>query len=473
MEQSLQLDMNFDGNKCNKFRSALENGEFTVLLECSLPDGEIDRDGAESRLKQFEKAVLDHTSLNTGLALTDFSANRSRWRAAEFATLLSPENRDRHVVYVSGANTGREQVSELINIAANAGICNIVPVSGTLPGQLSVRDCRKTTFTESTMMLRMMQNTGLFTGAAVNPFQYMAYPLYAQYFKAVKKLNLGAGFLVTQAGWDMLRIQSFAWFMMNRKLYYPKLTRLMILTPERVEDILANKMAGIRISNDFRRILERELHYSKNQFEAAQYRRLELQAAGCRLMGYSGIQISGAENPARVQMILSRIEKALKEYVSFPVWLEEYNAYMASAEMAPFSNNFHLFDPILSRDYPLEDEVPSNELGAPVCGKIESLMLGLRRILFKKADTQRPEHLKFAKKLLAGCRSCGKCRLPLREFVCPEHCPKRMADGPCGGVKPNGLCEHGNFECIHSKIVRFSHRRGTLHEVETKMVEQA
>lgn len=474
MEQSLQLDMNFENGSTNRFRTALDEGRFTALVECSLPEGEVDRDGAASRLAMLEKAVLGCTEINTGLALTDFAVSNSRWRAAEFATLLSSENRDRHVVYVSGRNTSGEQAADLIKIAANAGICNIVPVSGTLNSQLSSRDCRKLRFTESTMMLRMMQNSSIFSGGAVNPFQYMAYPLFAQYFKAVKKLNLGAGFLVTQAGWDMLRIQSFAWFMMNRKLYYPKLARLMILTPERVEDILANRMAGIRISNDFRRILERELHYSKNQFEAAQYRRIELQAAGCRLMGFSGIQLAGAENPARVQTVLSRIDRALKEYVDFSTWLEEYNAYMASAEMAPFSNNFQLFDPILSRDYPLDgDGVASHEPGDPDCGLLESLMLGMRRSLFRKADTQRAGHLKFAKTLLAGCRSCEKCRLPLTEYVCTETCPKRLADGPCGGIRPNGLCEHGNFECIHSKIVRYAHCRGALHELETKMVEQA
>ena len=197
-----------------------------------------------------------------------------------------------------------------------------------------------------------------------------------------------------------------------------------------------------------------------------------MQAAGCRLMGFSGIQICGAENPARVKMILSRIENALREYTDFNTWLEEYNAYMASAEMAPFSNNFQLYDPILCRDYPLEDEVLSNDIGDAVCGKIESSMLKLREVMFRKSSQQRAGHLHFAKVLLAGCRGCSECRLDLREYVCTEQCPKRLADGPCGGAKPNGFCEHGSFECIHSKVVRFAHKRGTLPQLENQMVEQ-
>ena len=476
MSTGLQLDINFNDNTSNRLRSALESGKFTVLVECSLPEEEIDQQGAAGNLNILEESVLacSNENLNTGLAITDYSSSSRRWRGAEYATFLSEGNRDRHAVYISGYNTSLKQAAELADIAVNAGFCNVVPVSGALPQPCTVKECRKLQFTESTAMLRLLQSEKkVFSGSVVNPFQYMAYPLLGEYFKAVKKLKLGSGFLVTQAGWDMLKIQSFAWFMMNRKLYYPMLTRLMILTPERVEDILEGKMPGVRISNDFRKILERELHYSKNQFEAAQYRRIELQAAGCRLMGFSGIQICGAENPARVRMILSRIEKALKEYTDFNIWLEEYNAYMASAEMAPFSNNFQLFDPILCRDYPLEDEVLSNDIGEPVCGKIENIRLKLKELMFSKSSSQRAGHLHLAKVLLAGCRGCSDCRLDKREYVCTENCPKRLADGPCGNVKPNGFCEHGNFECIHSKVVRFAHKRGTLPQLENQMVNQS
>ena len=472
---SLQLDMNLDRKSGNAFRSALENGRFTVLIECSVPSKEIDPASSAERLADLESAVLKCGTLNTGLAITDHINSGSRWRGAEFATRLPEGSRDRHIVYISGSNTSLRQASLLAAMSANAGIPNIVPVSGSVPGHISgVRDCRKIQFAESTGMLRTFRNIpDIFCGCTVNPFQYMAYPLLGQYFKMVKKLNCGAGFLVAQAGWDMLRIQSLAWFMMNRKLFYPMMARLILLTPEKVEEIVAGKHPGIRISNDFRRILERELHYSKNQFEAAQYRRLELQAAGCRLMGFSGIQISGAENPAKAQLVISRINQALKEYTDFNTWLEEYNAYMASAEMAPFSNNFQLYDPILSRDYPMDTGVVSNDIGSPVCGSIENTLLKLKEAMFSSADTQRSGHLAIAKTLLAGCRKCSSCRLPLREYVCPEQCPRRLADGPCGGVKPDGSCELGKFECIHSKIVRFAHKRGTLPELETNNVEQA
>lgn len=114
----------------------------------------------------------------------------------------------------------------------------------------------------------------------MNPYQYTGWSLMGQYFKLVKKLNSGASFLVTQAGWDMLKLQSLRWYLTGRSLFYPMIARLILLTPEKVERILAGEYPGISISHDFQRILEKELHYSNTQFEAAQYRRLELQAAG-------------------------------------------------------------------------------------------------------------------------------------------------------------------------------------------------
>lgn len=168
-----------------------------------------------------------------------------------------------------------------------------------VPGD-TPRDSRRRIFTESVEMIR--ENAGdprrqFFLGATVNPYQYTPYTLMGQYFKLVKKLNAGASFIVTQAGWDMLKLQSLRWYLSGRSLYYPMIARLLLLTPDRVEQILRGEYPGINISPDFRKILDKELHYSLNQFEAAQYRRLELAAAGCRLLGFSGIQLAGAEVP--------------------------------------------------------------------------------------------------------------------------------------------------------------------------------
>jgi len=45
------------------------------------------------------------------------------------------------------------------------------------------------------------------------------------------------------------------------------------------------------------------------------------------------------------------------------------------------------------------------------------------------------------KGLLFDCRMCGQCVLSQTGMSCPMNCPKRLRNGPCGGVRANGHCE--------------------------------
>ena len=452
----------------NRFRDALSNGEFVLLVESSSPSLSNDPIAAGERLAALEEAVLSVSNVNTALAVTDRYLSLDAWRAVEYANALKEENRDRHVIYLSGRNTTPEEIEQLADAAAKSRNFNIVPVSGNcIPGD-TLKECRKRVFTESVGIIRDLaaRPQPFFLGGTVNPYAYTPYTMMGQYFKLVKKLNAGASFVVAQAGWDMLKLQSLRWYFSGRSLYYPMIARLVLLTPNLVEKILAGEYPGINISPDFRKILEKELRYSLTQFEAAQYRRLELQAAGCRLLGFSGIQLAGAETPSRAKVAAERIGNALIEFNSFESWLEEYNSYLARAEMSPFSNSFYLYDHTLRRAYPEEETPVARDFGEPEISSGEKFAFRLRRFLFENADKQRADSGRLLKRLFASCRGCSNCRLPRTQFVCTEGCPKRLPNGPCGGVKPYGNCEIAPGECIHSRILRLSYWNESMQTLE-------
>jgi hypothetical protein len=50
-----------------------------------------------------------------------------------------------------------------------------------------------------------------------------------------------------------------------------------------------------------------------------------------------------------------------------------------------------------------------------------------------------PERL--SKEMLFDCHMCGQCILSRSGMTCPMTCPKRMRNGPCGGVRLNSHCE--------------------------------
>ncbi len=48
---------------------------------------------------------------------------------------------------------------------------------------------------------------------------------------------------------------------------------------------------------------------------------------------------------------------------------------------------------------------------------------------------------KVIKGLLFDCKMCGQCVLSSTGMSCPMNCPKTLRNGPCGGVRPGGMCE--------------------------------
>jgi len=84
--------------------------------------------------------------------------------------------------------------------------------------------------------------------------------------------------------------------------------------------------------------------------------------------------------------------------------------------------------------------------------------------MFSKDHLLAPDEHKLSKKIFAGCPSCSYCRLPLTHYICPELCPKGLANGPCGNTRPNGNCELREKKCIHS---RRAERAAWLNEIDT------
>lgn len=475
MNFSEQLEMNFNSPSGNRFRNCLDHGIFTVLFEHSAPGAELPDEEAAPRLAVLEQAALGIAELPCALALTDRYWFTSGRRAVDYAALLPENRRNSHVVYLSGRDASPSEMRGMIAAARSANLANVVAVSGDRhPGE-NARATRRRHFTESVVTLRQLAGSpaaeNFFPGGTINPHLYHAPGLYAALFKMVKKVQFGAQFIVTQAGFDMAQLDALRRFMTERSLYYPLVARLMLLTPERVEKIMAGALPGITISEDFLAILNKELSFSASQFEAAQYRRLELQAAGCRLLGYSGIQIAGVESPEKMRIAAERVRAALQEFTSLSHWVDEYKFYLARSDMARADEQFYLYQHLLDPAAEADDGRPdATEFEPPAAGWMERLRERAARFFFPDALSQPAEERRWLKRLLAGCRHCRCCRLPETEFVCPERCPKRLSNGPCGGVRHNGWCEAGNFPCIHLKIWARAERRKECDALETGFV---
>lgn len=452
----IQLNISLD-KTANQLKQALAQGKFVYLAECRIPEEERSLEKASARIRDLAEKMWSFDDLNGGLAILDLPD--TPFSAVELLSSFPQEYRNRNCAILSGSGRDENAIADELKLAAGASIENLLAVSGDAVSG-NIKECRNRNYTGSMQMLEMMREAGcFFPGAVVNPFHYRADTLLSTLGCFKRKLNAGAEFAAVQSGWDMLQNQTFSWYMLRNRFYTPYLVRLTLLSPDKVEKIVSGAVPGLRISRDFRKLLEQELCTSSAQFEAAQYRRLELQAAGARLMGASGVIVSGINYPGKAEIIARKLRSALNEFKSFEHWLDEYNSHQAGAEMTMSLHNFRLYDRVLRRDYPFDAPPGGNDPGTFPMSRGERFGQKLRRFLFANADKHRAGRDRLMKKLFAACRSCRKCRLPEHEFVCVENCPKRLEYGPCGGVKENGLCEIGDFECVHIKIMRFSSNR--------------
>ena len=77
---------------------------------------------------------------------------------------------------------------------------------------------------------------------------------------------------------------------------------------------------------------------------------------------------------------------------------------------------------------------------------------------------------KAIKGFLFDCQMCGKCALSSTGMSCPMNCPKSIRNGPCGGVRENGMCEvKPEMRCVWVEAWRGAERmRGgdAIHEVQ-------
>lgn len=464
----LQLEMNFD-KQGNRFRDCIEGGIFSLLIEHDAPDLNTSPVAAAETLLKLENAVMSINEIPAALAITERQRFLNSYRSIDYAMALNQTNRDRHLLYVSGRDSDDKELERICKLASANNFCNLAAVSGNaFPGE-NVKNGSKHFFTDSVNILHdNMGGKRIYPGCVVNPNKVAPYPMLAQMFKLVKKINFNAKFAVVQTNWDMAKLQALRWYLFSRNYNVPLIARLFLLTPELIDQIQAGKIPGVAFPFEMHSYLKQELSVSRNQFDAAQWRRLELQAAGCHFLGYSAIQLAGADTPDRARIAAKRIARALNEFTSFEHWVDEYKSYLAQSESSPYSGGYYFFEDLLkSQQLPPNPVRKSLKLPPLSNGKLRHFKLA--HALFSRADDKPASRNWLLKRLLTSCRKCKKCQLPNNFYICPYTCPKQMLNGPCGGCSPDGRCEINiNNQCVFNQVAELANYFNAGHILEDK-----
>lgn len=294
-------------------------------------------------------------------------------------------------------------------------------------------------------------------GVAFNPFKYAEAERDAQYFKLQKKLKAGADYIITQLGFDLEALKQAKDFLAQAHYHQPILACVMPLTLARAQFMHRRKVAGIVLTPHALQLLEREQQADAAQAERNVYLRCALQILICRHLGFAGAHVSACH-------------KASEQHKLEAVLLE-----LQALSLAECEQRWHALWQ-LRTGQELQPEVAVFARRAPVSQVLKYKNLHAMHELFFSSKTakgigglifnaplwnkpQAEEALlktEFISKHGAlGCESCGQCRIGETLYICPETCPKGLANGPCGGSSLD-RCEFGDRECIHSVKARLA-----------------
>lgn len=449
----IQLQMNFDGHsEENQFKNQVYAADFTILFEISTPGADADLSAASARVAPLTEFIMAKKEFPCGIAFIDSNPDIPSYPVLDFASAVSPGNRDAHVIYLTGRGKDQEDIAGFYAQCKLLGFKNIVCVSG----KPSVKQKNARVF-ESVNMLQMNleSESPLFAGAVVNPYKYEICAAVAQSLKLAKKARAGASFAVTQFGWDSAKLQEISWQMHRNNCNIPLFARQMLLTPAAAVELCSGNYPGIRFSKNFQNAIRSEMQLSTAQFLAAQWKRFQLNVSGARFLGYSGIQIGGIETLATAKTAYQMILESFKMFPTCQDWLDALKDYYSQMDIAPYPWRYYLFENLLHPEASREDASDSRKtIPDPLSG--EMFRYKLAKNLFSKSHLHPAAERRFSKKLIVSCRGCGKCRLPLTQFVCPETCPLGFCNGPCGEVDVSGKCFLSDTECVYAKHVRLA-----------------
>jgi len=463
----------------NYVREALGSRRFAVSIEVATPRATQPFDDAIRPVLALAREIRDDPRIDA-IALTDRSRSDHDHDPIVVGRRVAEESGKMPIVHWAGKDRTLATLEVDVARAQALGLDTLLLVTGDkVRHQPADRPVRYLDSVNALYAARQ-RSPELLLAAAVSPFKYREEELVNQYLKAAKKLRAGANVLMTQIGWDPRKFEELRWFLDRRGYRAPLMAELLFLTAARSRRIRRIGLPGVTITDGLAQRLEEEAS-SPDGGRAAAFRRLALQMTSVRDLGYAGAQVSGLETYAGIVRLLDDIETVIREYPTpearQQAWLELLMLKDGrTAQVAPAGG----VD--LKASAPAEGPRTGERARFRAMDLIDHLLFqegsfGARALapVLRRLDARSgPGALllrveRVIKEPLVGCQSCGFCRLPHTAYVCPETCPKGLANGPCGGTKDN-WCEFGDRECIHNQIYRISKQAGLLANLEEALM---
>ncbi|MGE5612846.1 MAG: methylenetetrahydrofolate reductase C-terminal domain-containing protein [Bacillota bacterium] len=305
-----------------------------------------------------------------------------------------------------------------------------------------------------------LQATNFFAGAVVSPFKRDEAEVMNQYYKLHKKVRSGAGFIITQLGYDARKFDELKKYMKDHNLDVPLIGNIFYLTPSTAKLMYNNKIPGCVVTEKLLNELEAEKSKYGDKKEVYLLRSAKLYAI-LKGLGYDGVNISG--HGLDYWDVCHIIEKGEELSANWKDIVHEFNF--------PQKDGFYYY---VKKVDGLNENI-INDMSLTNSGGFSPMFFALSLVhdlffrrssplfplvkaiarLIDKSFLKKPfTWLEYAIKSVTNeCLFCGDCAMHEIAFICPmSKCPKQQRNGACGGSF-EGWCEvyPGKMKCIYVK----------------------
>ena len=365
------------------------------------------------------------------------------------------------VLHFSGKERDIQDFNLFLQQARSVKIKNLLLLTGDKlkEHQNGQNRAPRTRYLESVNAVMAAKEYGGFQiGVAFNPFKYIEAEYDAQYLKLHKKIKAGADFIITQLGYDLAALKQVKAFLQHHQYSQKILACVMPLTLGRAKFMLKNQVAGIVITPHMLKVLAKEKEEGQTDHV---YIRCALQILICQHLGYAGIHLSACNKPEEQLLLESYIEqyRDLDLHALERLWNSLWQIETGKEFIPQFSQYSR---PVTSSQiikYQQLHLMHDALFGAKIAKGIGGFIFRSSFWNNKLIDRALLKTEFLSKHSVVGCESCGQCRLGDTLYICPETCPKGLANGPCGGTYLD-RCEFGDHECIHSVKARLAKALG-------------
>lgn len=503
MELTVKIDVNLPaesviedvpphsgGRYVNQIRQSLATRTFLYTLE-HVPDL---RSGGRKALDNLRRdaELISRDPRIAGVNIGDRVKSLDSFDTVDCGRIAADASGKVPLLHLAGKNREPAQARSVIERALAQGLENMLLVTGDGIIEPSADRIR---YHESIIAIHEAKEMapGCLIAGAISPFKYREEDLANQYLKMVKKINVGADYLITNCGWDMRKFSELAWYRDGRGFGTPLVANLLLPSMGWARGIHSRRLPGVFMSDDLFAKINEEHALGKSEARRLAWQRLALQIVGVKHTGFAGVHLSGIENYEDLCAAIEMADNLERELPTLGLWQQAWDEAhrLADGRVAQFGppGGLYMFDtkpqhatlqtlPSMGNATPSASEkkkfarmenlhamaFDKGSPGAAVFGAVvqalDTTSVGSRALL--KLE-------KITKHASLGCETCGFCRIEHLLYTCPETCPKGLANGACGGTDEN-TCEFKDRECIHNQKYRLAKQEGRLGELESTYI---